>query len=515
MNIALISPYPDITAFGLRTISAYLRRHGHATRLFFLPDPLGDDLVWGVERYSPRVLDRLTELCADCGLIGIGLMTNYFDNARQISTHLRARLAVPLIWGGVHPTIRPAECLEFADYVCVGDGEEAVLDLVQALERGEDTSGIANIWTRRGTETVQNPVRPLLQDLDSLPHPDYSHEGHYVMVNDELVPLTPELTQDLLATGTGQILGRVGYQTMTGRGCPHKCTYCINDALRGLYGSKGYLRWRGNEHVMLELERVRELLPRVELIWISDDAFFGRDMPSIREFCTAYKARIGLPFFCLASPMTMSEEKLATLIDAGLVFIQMGVQTGSPRIQELFNRKAMHNEKMLAAMRMLNAHKHELLPPSYDIILDTPYETLEDKRQTVLFISRIPKPFRLQTFSLVLFPGTRLHEQAVQNGLLKDEQREVYAKSWARRNPDYFNLLVHLAKGGGFPSPLLRLLASRPVAAVLGSKALDPVFRGLFPLLRRVKQLLGRGARGLARRLPGRHQPPAGGSSAR
>jgi len=497
MKIALISPYPDITAFGPRTISAFLRANGHETRLFFLPDPLGDELLADVERYPAAVLDELAGLCADCDLVGVSLMTNYFDNAEQITRRLRQSLAAPIVWGGVHPTIRPAECIELADFVCVGDGEEAILELAERLERGGDVAAIQNIWARKDGQVAQNPVRPLSQDLDAYPAPDYSHQDHYVLRDGRIVPLTPAITRELLTSGSvSRLLGKTGYQTMTGRGCPHKCTYCINDAVKRLYGPKGYLRWRSTEHVMRELEEVKRDMPFVGFIWISDDAFFGRKLESIKEFCAAYKTRVGLPFTCLASPLTMSMEKMEALIDAGLIYLQMGVQTGSPRIQELFNRKAMGNEKMLAAMRVINAFQDKMFPPNYDFILDTPYETREDKRQSVRFIADIPKPFKLQPFSLVLYPGTRLHDMAVADGFIGDERREVYTKSYTMRRPDYFNLLILLAKGGHFPSALLRLLSSRPAAAVFGSKAAKPcvrlVFEGLRLAKRTAKRLLGR-----------------------
>ncbi len=497
MKIALISPYPDITAFGLRSISAYLRENGHQTRLLFLPDPLGDELLGGVERYRPEVLDQVRALCADCDLIGVSLMTNYFDNAEQITRRLKQDLAAPVVWGGVHPTIRPEECAGIADYACVGDGEEAFLELADALENGRDATAIPNIWTRRGEVLHRNPPRPLTADLDAFPAPDYSHEDHHILHEGRVVPLTPAITEAFLSRGTvSRLIGAMGYQTMTGRGCPHKCAYCINDAIKRLYGAKGYLRWRGTDHVMRELEQVRKTLPAIGFIWISDDAFFGRPLESIKEFCELYKARVGLPFTCLASPLTMSEEKLSALIDAGLVYLQMGVQSGSPRIQELFNRKAMGNEKMLAAMAVINRYKDRMFPPNYDFILDTPYETREDKRLSVRFIADIPKPFRLQPFSLVLYPGTKLHEMAAADGFIGDERRDVYTKSYVMRRPDYFNLLILLAKGGRFPSWLLKILASKPAAALFAGKTAEPavraVFEGLRLAKRTVKRLLGR-----------------------
>ena len=133
MHVTLISPYPDITAFGMRTISAHLKRYGHRTRLVFIPDPFGDDLRHDVKRYSDPILDQVAHLCKDSDLIGITLMTNYFDGAVQVTERIKRDSDIPVIWGGIHPTIRPEESLKHADIVCVGDGEDAILELLDSM----------------------------------------------------------------------------------------------------------------------------------------------------------------------------------------------------------------------------------------------------------------------------------------------------------------------------------------------------------------------------------------------
>ena len=396
-----------------------------------------------------------------------------------------------MIWGGVHPTIRPEESLEHADIVCVGDGEDALLELADQMAAGQEYAATANLWFRTPGGIVRNPVRPLVRDLDSYPMPDYSMEDHHVLADGHIVPLTGALLRRFLENGTvSRYLGKIGYQTMTGRGCPHKCTYCINDAIKTIYGAQSYLRWRSTDHVLQELLWVKEHLPYVGFIWISDDAFFARSPAAIAEFCRAYKEKIGLPFSCLASPLTVTEEKMALLVDAGLIYVQMGIQTGSAKIQELFNRKAMSNERVMQAIRIINRHKERMYPPSYDFILDVPYETDQDVIESLRLIAEIPKPFRLQPFALVLYPGTKLHDLATKDGLLADERRQIYAKSYTMREANYLNLLMTLAKGGGFPGRLLKLLVNPPLVTVFNSRPLKPFFRLLYVTLKAAKKLL-------------------------
>jgi radical SAM superfamily enzyme YgiQ (UPF0313 family) len=492
MKVTLISPYPDITAFGLRTISAHIKAHGVSTRLIFVPDPFGDHIQHGVDRYAPAVMDELVSLCEGSDLIGITLMTNFYDGACQMTRAIKTRLKTPVIWGGVHPTIRPEESLQDADIVCVGDGEDAMLDLCRTIETGGDISSIENLWVRTpGGGVKQNSLRPLVRDLDVYPLPDYSLDDHHAMFEGSIRRMDDALMRRLLERGTvSEHLGKVGYQTMTGRGCPHKCTYCINDTLKNMYKGQVCLRWRSTEHVLRELSWVRERMPYVGYVWISDDAFFARKSTDLKEFCAEYKKRIGLPFTCLASPLTVNEEKMALLTDAGLLYIQMGVETGSARIQEIFNRKAMSNERVLKAARIINKYRDRMFPPSYDFILDIPYETNQDKIDTIRLIADLPKPYKLQPFSLVLSPGTELYEMAKRDGFIGNERREMYSKTWAMREMSYFNFLIMLSKNGRFPSPLLRLLTTRPLVAVMNSALLRPLYKRVYGLLRTVKRAL-------------------------
>lgn len=471
MKVTLISPYPDITCFGLRTMSAYLKDNGHQTQLIFLPDPQGDDLVMGKRHYDERVLAETAGLCADSDLVGLTLMTNHFEAAVEISAYLKSKSDTPVVWGGVHPTVRPEECLQHADLVCVGEGEDVILDLANRMERGEDLSDLANVWLRKDGRVIQNAVRPLEMNLDVYPVPDYSGEDHHVMYKGSVKPLDYDLTRTLLARGTvADHLHHVGYQTMTGRGCPHQCTYCINDAIKCMYGKRGYLRWRSNDHVMSELTWVKEHMPYVGYVWISDDAFIARSQDSIEEFCDRYKDKINLPFSCLVSPLTVTEKKMERLVDAGLIYIQMGVESGSPHMQEVYNRPHMNNEKTLKAMHVINKHKDRMQPPGYDFLLDAPYETDDDRVESLRLIAQIPKPFRLQPFALVLYPGTELHDRAKADGLIDDERRDVYNKSWTMKKLSYLNLLFVLSRGGRLPPAVLRFLISRPALAVMNNR---------------------------------------------
>jgi anaerobic magnesium-protoporphyrin IX monomethyl ester cyclase len=496
MKIALISPYPDITNYGLRTLSSVLREAGHETQVICMPDFAGDGeskhVKMDEERYSPVVIEQLVEIMKDVDLVGITLMTHYFDSAKQLTRSVQEHLGVPVIWGGFHPSVRPDESIHHADYVAIGDAEDLMLQLVERLEKGEldDLHDIKSLIWKKGDTVIRNPVGSLEQDLDCYPAPDFGPEGHWVLFEGELMPVTKDLLRRYLHNGTvSRMFGRTGYQTMTGRGCPHACTYCGNSFYRDLYKRQRYVRYRSVEHVMQELEHIKRELPFIDFVWFSDDSFFGRPLPDLLNFAEQYKRRIGDPFYLLGSPGTITDEKYSAMVDAGLMCIQMGLEHGSPRIQRMFKRSTMGNDKIIRTAEILTRYADRTAPPQYDVIYDLAYETMEDKLYTLRVISDLPKPYRLQVFSVIYYPGTSLHTIAERDGLINDEKAEIYDRMFFERHDSYTNTLLFLARSGKFPHPLLKALIDERVVNLATSDYMAPVGEALkrsFNVWRRV-----------------------------
>ena len=131
MKIALLSIYPDIQSYGLRSLSACLKQEGHDVDLIFIPKVY-------TERYEEQTLDDLVKLTKESDLVGITLMSNFWDNAIQITQKLKDNYDYPIVWGGTHPTVRPEECLDYADMVCVGEGEETLMELTRKMQNKQN-----------------------------------------------------------------------------------------------------------------------------------------------------------------------------------------------------------------------------------------------------------------------------------------------------------------------------------------------------------------------------------------
>ncbi|MBT3220673.1 MAG: radical SAM protein [Proteobacteria bacterium] len=270
------------------------------------------------------------------------------------------------------------------------------------------------------------------------------------------------------------MFGKVGYQTMTGRGCPHSCSYCGNSFYRGLYPKQRFVRHRSVEHVISELESVKAHYPFLDFFWFSDDSFFGRPLPDLLHFCVEYKRRIAAPFYVLGSPATITEEKYAALVDAGLLCIQMGIEHGSERMRRLFNRP-MKTERILKTAGIIAKYAHRTAPPQYDLLCDIPYETRQDQLETLRLVSQLPKPYRLQVFSVVFYPGTSLYAAALADNLIVDEKSQIYDHMFSVRRDSYENTLLSLSRSGQFPHPLLKLLIHPAAVDLAHSRASRPL----------------------------------------
>jgi radical SAM superfamily enzyme YgiQ (UPF0313 family) len=491
MKVSLISVYEGITCYGLRCLSAVLKEGGFETQMIFLPRR-SEGLDWAGHRhlYPEPILDQLAGLVADSGLIGITVMTNYFENAVQITHYLRERTRTPIVWGGIHPTVRPEESLEHADIVCVGEGEEALIELAQHIAEGRGYAGIDNMWVKGNGETMRTPLRPLQIDLDVYPYPDYGLENAFVLHQEQIRPLTADLLIQYLSWYYGSSIPTVPtYTTMMSRGCTFRCAYCNNNALRQIYPGQWCVRRRSVPNFIGELKAIVGQFPEVQVIKIEDDRFIG-DRETLRHFCEIYKKEIGLPLFITGlQPPMVDEEKIGLLVDAGLKRVRMGIQTGSMHTMHQVYRRPVKREQILKATQILHRHVGRIDPPLYDFIFDNPWETEQDQVETLRLLLEIPRPYILHLFSLTLFPGTELYERAKGEGLLQDEYDQIYRKHWLEAEHSYINELFFLLQTQRAPHWLIELLLHKRMRR-LGWAGLPRWIRKRFGMCQRLEARL-------------------------
>lgn len=429
MKVTLISPLPDLYCYGLRMISASLKKEGHDVQMLFLTRTY-------TRPYDQRTMDDTVELCRSSDLVGMTVFTNFFDNVAQVTRSLKRAYNTPVIWGGIHATVRPAECLEYADFACVGEGEHSIVDLTRKMASGDCTS-VPGIWCKRGEKVIQNPQRPLPTELDDLPFQDIDYRTHYILRSNGAVERMDERALRLQVKT---------FMTMATRGCPFKCTYCCNSTFHRIFPNQKSVRKRSVDNLIRELVEAKWRLPFVNRVLFEDDAFFVHSVATLEEFGRRFRSEVGLPLVIGgATPVTVRRDKLKVLVEAGLTHIRMGIETGSERTMKSYARK-MTNEQSENAARIINEFRDRIPWPTYDIIVDNPFEKDQDSIDTLMLLSKLPLPYRLSLFSMDFFPGSDLYNRAKQEGLIQDD-RDAYRKSIRSFRRTYFNRLFFLLKG--------------------------------------------------------------------
>jgi anaerobic magnesium-protoporphyrin IX monomethyl ester cyclase len=484
MKISLIElSVNDTSAIGVRSLSAFLKRAGYQVQLIFLANA-GKQDESGVFLYPQRVIEETVNLCRDSQLIGLSFLTSGFHRAVQLTERLKYVLDIPVIWGDIHATVEPEQCLNYADGVCRGEGEEALLELVQKMAAGQDFYDTRNFWFKKNGETIKNPVRPLIQDLDSLPFLDYDLAGEhfaYVEKKEALCRLDKALLLEFITPKRGrtrrtELAGKPVYSTMASRGCPNTCDFCLHSTYKPLYHRQRYLRRRSPANIIQELANIISAYDFHGVIWFSDDDFLAATTNEIKEFSELYKEKIRMPFFCLGSPNSIREKKLEYLTDSYLRYFELGIQTGSTKTKKKFNRSDS-TEKILSTCKLINKFHHKIPVTYYDFILDNPWETVQDEIETLDLILQLPRPYELALASFRYFPGSVIYEDAKRQGLINLETRQIYSGELLKLKGSYINLLIVLYAFYKVPRGLIKILAHPSLVRLLNRKGLANLYK--------------------------------------
>jgi len=342
-------------------------------------------------------------------IFGLTFTTHAFQRAVELTELIRAtRPGVPIVWGGIHAIIDPETCIEHADVVCPGEGEEAFVEYLADPKRTD----IAGLWFKTPTGVVKNPLRPLIQDLDALAWPTYGADEYQVGY---------DRVERAMAENPAYICCQFYLETT--RGCPFACTYCIHSVCRERYAGQKYVRMRSLESVIEEIRQFRNrfglqaILPFFDEILLVNKRRFAR-------FAELYRREIGHPFCGFAHHRTTDREMLEIARDAGIAETSVGVQTGSGWIaREIYNRPIDR-----AAIVQLTRDIHEIGAGRLilNILCDCVFEQEEDLRATFDLLLEIPRPFLLQLSRLVPFPKSPLTQMKCDLPPLAQHVREFW-----------------------------------------------------------------------------------------
>lgn len=375
---------------------------------------------------TQRELNLLKTLVEETNpdIIGLSVMSSlYLETVYAVNNMLSDSFNKPLVWGGVFPTLFPEKCLEHADYVIRGEGEYSFVELILALQNKKNVNAIPNLSYIKSGATYINDTRPLCQNLDMYGYPVIGGNNKYYINKNTITKCDPQLDS-------------VSYELSASRGCPFACSYCSSNNLRKIYKGKGsYVRFRSVSNVMDELNDARTKIKHLKVIHFWDE-IFSDDSKWIEEFTSRYKKEIKLPFEIWGHPLKTNKKLMNNLVNAGLYKVVMGIQSGSVRIRkEIFNRSEKQ-EDIVNASRIL--HESKIPQVIYDFMLQHPFETDEDIKQSYEICTKLTPPFELQLHGLNFLPGTDIVNKAVEMNIMTDKELDKIMYSPLQKQYDMY-----------------------------------------------------------------------------
>lgn len=384
----IIMGFPPI---GIMSLSAVVKREGHECVMFDQANPDTPDRV---------ILEKIRRWKPD--LVGLSfLSTTSYPYAKILARKIReVDTDTKICFGGVFASLNAErvkrQCTEI-DYVCRGDGEQVIIDMLANLEDPEKVDGLT--WTKPDGEVVMNLSRPLERDLDQWPIPDReSLPVEYV----ESLPLDVPVILSMERFTTVQ----------TSRGCPFPCVFCDIPTFNG----GGKWRCRSPEHVITELKHLEEQGYGSALF--VDDNFLL--MPKrIEKICKLYiEAGLTIRWACEGRVDSVARHLFPLMAQANCRTVMFGIEGGTQKILDRL-KKGQTLEQIETAVHAAKEAGIELVHGFF--VVGSPDETAEDMAKTFDFAARIP----IDTFGfnrLCVYRGTPLWHEYISRGLLSDEE---------------------------------------------------------------------------------------------
>jgi radical SAM superfamily enzyme YgiQ (UPF0313 family) len=477
MKIALVCVEDGIVSVGFRKIAAYVKSLNADTTVYYVSEGKYRSLRAMIAGRQGQGSDlrgedvrAIAAPLARADLVGFSSMTGYAGLTERLIRQVRAlNPGTFVVWGGIHPIIVPEAAIQHADAICTGEGEFAFAEFLEAFRAGKDHTGTRNFWFNQDGQVRRNGFRPLMtgEEMSALPLPHYGGEEFIY---------APGRGFERMTTRHYVRQNGLSYSTVWSIGCPFHCTYCGNT--RFIENDEGYRRIRhpGVPHLIAEIEQAIRVHPHIATVVFQDDSFMALPLAVLAEFAAEYRKRIDLPFSVQGViPSYVRRDKLEILLAAGLNRVRMGIQNGSQRILEFYERKTPP-ARIEAAAALLAEYRRYMIPPAYDVILDNPIETREDVATNLEFLNRLARPFTLNVFSLRSIPNTVLEKRMAERGISLDE----ISANYVQNVPTLANCMVYLLAIGRVPRWLFEPLARR----ALPMTAPQPKYRRLLMLLR-------------------------------
>jgi radical SAM superfamily enzyme YgiQ (UPF0313 family) len=303
------------------------------------------------------------------------------------------------IVGGVYVNFAAEEIInnDCIDIICIGEGEDALVELCKRLRENEDYSDIKNLWVKKNEKIIKNKLRELA-DVNKLPYVDF----------DMFEP------SRLCRPMHGKLFRMLHVEL--DRGCPFSCTYCEAPSIRQLYKSHkigSYYRAKTADRSIDELKfLVKKYKP--DYINFNAESYLAKSYEEVKEFGEKYIKEIGLPFWCQSRPETITEEKIKLLREMNVADMQFGVECGNEEFRKTVLKRHGTNKQITEGLKIVEKYK---IPYTVNNIVGFPGETRELIFDTI-HLNRQINPKTMNCYMFTPYKGTPLYEYCIEKGYL-------------------------------------------------------------------------------------------------
>jgi len=349
------------------------------------------DLVSKVQGFSP-------------GLIAISILEDLYPLSVDMFKWIE-RFDIPVIAGGVFPTFAPDVVManKAVDMVCIGEGEETLIEVCQRLARDEDISDVRNLWVKKDGQIIKNGLRPP-RDINLNPLPDFS-------IFDKKRFLKPM---------KGSLYKMAPVETH--RGCPYLCSFCNSGSQKSLYKDETdtqFFRTREVGQIYKDLKMLVDEY-NVEYVYFPADTILAGGKGYLTEFAKMYE-KIGLPFYCQTRAETLNDFSVRCLKAMGCHSISIGIEHGNEDFREKVLNRKVSNQSIIDGVGLL---KKTGIMVTVNNIVGFPEETRELAFDTIN-LNRDLDVYAHNAYYFTPYHGTPLRELCVERGYISEGQQTI------------------------------------------------------------------------------------------
>lgn len=380
--------------FGIASLSSVLKQNGHNVELLYysFSKLRCSDVYLHPEKYYSfdKIADKAMERKPD--IIGFSVLSANYMFYKKAAEAIRKKTNIPIVVGGVFPTINPDFFINntCCDFVFRGEAEPVIVELIDKISSG-NYHDLPNIVYRKDDGSIiHNEMSSFVEDLDKLPFYD----------------------KDMYPVNSVQL------NMSTSRGCVFSCAYCSSGKYSGLTVRKGSrrVRKRSVDSVIEEIKRSLLARPYKEISFWDD--FFITTPSWLAEFSEKYSKEINLPYACIAFPAAINKEVAALLAKSGCKVVCMGFQTANEEYKKNVLKRNETNERVVSAIRCLEEHG---IKYSLDHIFNFPGQSKRHIEESLdFFINNNVK--WVSIYFLNYYPDSEITKYAYENGFIDSKQ---------------------------------------------------------------------------------------------